>query len=363
VPSRLYRNDGAAAHGGESAGREGLPRFVDVTEATGASDAGGRLLGVLFEDLDGDGRPDLYLANDMTRNVLLLNRAGEDGAVRFVDSTLRAGVGLSDRGIPEAGMGVDAGDLDGDGHPELVVTNFELETNTLYRGLGRARWVDESDSSGLGAASLRPLGFGAHLLDLDLDGDLDLFVANGHVDDRVAEYDERSSHAQADQVFETRVVKGRPKLRDVSATALSGIEPGVGRGSAWLDLEGDGDLDLVVNDNGGPARLYENRSEREGRGWLAVWLQQPGPNPAAVGALVELRAKGLPVQRRRIRTACSLLSASPPRAHFGLGPAARAKVSVTWPDGTVQDVGVLAGGAVHLVRRPSEPPAEREEAQ
>ena len=343
VPSRLYRNAGLGA--------DGVPRFIDVTDEAGASDAGGRLLGVLFEDLDDDGRPDLYLANDMTRNVLLLNRLTPEQGLRFVDATLRAGVGLSDRGVPEAGMGVDAGDVDGDGHPELVVTNFELETNTLYRGLGGGRWVDESASSGLGAASLRPLGFGTHLLDLDLDGDLDLFVANGHVDDRVASYDERSSHAQADQVFETRLEKGRPKLRDLSSTALAGGPPGVGRGTAWLDLEGDGDLDLVVNDNGGPARLYENRGERAGRRWLAVRLEQPGPNPAAIGALVELTAKGLPVQRRRIRTACSLLSASPPRAHFGLGPAKGARVRVTWPDGTVQDVGTLSAGAVHLVRR------------
>ena len=338
LPSRLYRNDGV--------GVDGVPRYRDVTAEAGVSDAGGRLLGVLFEDLDDDGRPDLYLANDMTRNVLLLNRRSG-----FIDATLRGGVGYSDRGVPEAGMGVDAGDLDGDGHPELVVTNFQFEANTLYRGLGGARWSDVAASSGLGAASFLPLGFGTQLLDLDLDGDLDLFVANGHVDDRVGEYDEQAAHAQGDQVFETRVVNGRPKLRDVSSVALDGVTPRVGRGSAWLDLEGDGDLDLVVNDNGGPALLYENRSERRGRHWLALRLSQPGSNADAIGALVELRADGLPVQRRRVRSACSLLSASPLRVHFGLGEAETASVRVIWPDARVQDLGSLAAGRVHLVRR------------
>jgi len=338
LPSRLYRNDGV--------GEDGVPRYTDVTAEAGVSDAGGRLLGVLFEDLDADGRPDLYLANDMTRNVLLLNR--ESG---FVDATLRGGVGYSDRGIPEAGMGVDAGDLDGDGHFELIVTNFQLEVNTLYRGLGGARWSDVARSSGLGSASFLPLGFGTHLIDLDLDGDLDLFVANGHVDDRVSEYDEQARHAQADLVFETRMMEGRPRLRDVSAVALAGVVPRVGRGSAWLDLEGDGDLDLIVNDNGGPALLYENRSERRGRQWLALRLSQFGANPAAIGALVELRASGLPVQRRRVRTACSLLSSSPARVHFGLGKAESAEVRVVWPDGTIQDLGLLPAGRLHLIRR------------
>jgi hypothetical protein len=342
LPSRLYRNDGP--------GEGSVPRFVDVTAALGVSDAQGRTLGVLFEDLDDDGRPDLYLANDMTRNVLLLNR--ESG---FVDATLRSGVGYSDRGIPEAGMGVDAGDLNGDGHLELIVTNFQLETNTLYQGLGGGRWSDRSRSSGLGAASFLPLGFGAQFADLDLDGDLDLFVANGHVDDRIAEYDEQAKHAQPDQVFETRLVAGRvdarPKLRDVSASALAGVTPGVGRGSAWLDIEGDGDLDLIVNDNGGPALLYENRSPAAGRSWIGIRLEQPGANRAAIGALVELHAEGLPVQRRRVRTASSLLSASPSRAQFGLGPATKAAVRVTWPDGTVQDGGNLAAGRVHVIRR------------
>lgn len=338
LPSRLYRNEGL--------GEDGVPRFVDVTEPAGVSDGGGRTLGVLFEDLNEDGRPDLYLANDMTRNVLLLNRGAS-----FVDATLRSGVGYSNRGIPEAGMGVDAGDLDGDGHPELVVTNFQLETNTLYRALGEGRWSDVSRSSGLGAASFLPLGFGTHFLDLDLDGDLDLFVANGHVDDQVSDYDPQSRHAQADQVFETRTVGGRIRLHELSSSALAGVEPGVGRGSAWLDLEGDGDLDLVVNNNGGAATLYENRSERAGRRSIGVRLQQAGANPAALGALVEVRVPGLPVQRRRIRTASSLLSASPPRAHFGLGTAAEARVRVIWPDGVVQDAGRLPAGRLHLIRR------------
>jgi hypothetical protein len=346
LPSRLLRNDGPAG--------DGVPRFTDVTRALGASDAGGRLLGVLFEDLDEDGRPDLYLANDMSRNVLLIQRGG-----RFVDATALAGVGLSDRGLPEAGMGVDAGDLNGDGLLDLVVTNFEWESNTLYRGLGGARWVDESRSSGLGAATFLPLGFGVHLIDLDLDGDLDLFVANGHVDDRVSLRDERAAHAQSDQVFENPGPSRRLRLHDVSKSALAGAPLRVGRGSAWLDLEGDGDLDLVVNDNGGPPLLYENRTPRAGRSWLAVRLEQPGPNRSALGALVEARAEGLPVQRRRVRTACSLLSASPPRAHFGLGAARTASVSVTWPDGLVQDLGSLAAGRVHLVRR-APPPEERE---
>lgn len=342
LPNRLYRNDGVDA--------AGIPRFADVTAASGAADAQGKALGLLFEDLSGDGRADLFVANDTTRSTYL----EATGALAFEDRSLKAGLGLSAIGRPQASMGIDAGDLDGDGRDEVAVTNFQGETNTIWslRGGGPAR--DVTDSSGMGAASLPMLGFGMNFADLDLDGDLDVIVANGHVDDRIAEHDPRSTFAQRVQVLENAGAPGALRLIDRPAAIVA--REVVGRGTALLDLEGDGDLDVVVNALGGEPLLLENRAPA--RSWIQVELRQPGANPRAIGARVEVVAGGR-TQARRIRTASSYLSSSPPRASFGLGDATTARVRVTWPDGFVQDAGDLAARQRHVVTRPTPTEAAR----
>ncbi|MEM7249401.1 MAG: CRTAC1 family protein [Acidobacteriota bacterium] len=346
APNRLYRNDGP--------GEDGLPRFVDVTATAGVEDASGKSLGVLFEDLDDDGRADLFVANDTERNSLFLNR----GEGRFLDRTLRAGVGFSAEGKTEAGMGLEAGDFNGDGVVDLVVTNFQGETNTFYRGMNGGRWIDDSQSSGVWRATMPLLGFGVTAVDLELDGDLDLYFANGHVLHDISRYDETARFAQPDQVLVNRGHGRRSRFDDRSSTALRAPER-VGRGSAWLDIEGDGDLDLVVNNCGGRAFLLENRSARAGRHWLGVRLSGPAPNTSGLGArvVIETGPAEAPLrQERRIRTAASYLSASPARAQFGLGTASSARITVHWPDGVVQDVGELPAGAIHVVRRPEPTP-------
>jgi len=335
IPNRLYRNDGVGSAG---------PRFVDITSTSGAADPRGKSLGVLFQDLNGDARPDLFVANDTTRRTLLINL----GAGVFEDRTLRAGVGLSSRGLPEASMGLDSGDLDGDGLDDLVVTNFQGETNTIYRGLGAGRWADVTDSSGEGAPSLPMLAFGTHFADFDLDGDLDLLVVNGHVDDQVQLYDKTTSFEQRDQLFENVSSPGR--VRFVERVDAIAAPLRAGRGSAVLDADGDGDIDVLVNELGAPATLLINRTPRNGRHWIEVELAGgPAGNPRAVGALVEIEAGGR-AQQRRIRCASSYLSSSPARASFGLGSATRARVRITWPDGTRQDAGALEADRRHVLR-------------
>lgn len=337
LPNRLHRNDGIGA--------DGIPRFTDITESSGTADANGKALGVLFEDLSGDGLPDLFVANDTTRSTFLVAL----GRGRFEDASLRRGLGLSAIGRPQASMGVDAGDLDGDGQDELAITNFQSETNTVWslRKAGSAR--DVTDSSGMGASSLQMLGFGIQFVDLDLDGDLDVVVVNGHVDDRVAEYDPQGEFAQRVQVLENLSRPGTVRL--VERKDVVSAPKTVGRGFAWLDLEGDGDLDLVVNALGGMPLLLENRAPADS--WIQVELRQDGPNTRAIGAVV--RAEGpAGIAERRIRTASSYLSSSPPRAAFGLGkmPSGQSvAVRVTWPDGQVQDVGHMLINTRHVLRR------------
>lgn len=343
IRGRLWRNEGVGA--------DGVPRFVDVTEEVGAVEPVGKTLGVLFEDLTGDGWPDLYVANDTERNTLLVN-VGSDEGRRFRDRTLIAGVGYSAVGLAEAGMGVDAADLDGrlSASPDLVVTNFHLETNTLYAARGPARYADVSDASGLGDASLRRLAFGVNAADFDLDGDVDLFVANGHVEPRVAEFDTSTSHAQADQILLNVTEGDGPRFEEATDAIEAAIV--VSRASSLLDFDEDGDLDVLVSANAGPAQLLENRTPRQGRHWIAVRLAGPAPNTRGVGARVALRAAGRE-QVRRARTASSFLATSSATLHFGLGPAEAADIVVHWPDGATSRHPALAADTVHRLQHPA----------
>lgn len=226
--------------------------FEDATERAGVADSFGKGLGVIAIDVEGDGDLDLYVANDSTENRLWVNRG--DGT--FEDGTLLSGTGVDGRGLTEAGMGVASGDVDGDGDFELFVTNFDDESNTLYSNLGDAMFEDVTIQSGLEAPSRLPVGFGCVLEDFDLDGDLDLAVANGHIIDNIALYHDGKTHAQRAQLFQN-VGGGRfAELRDL-AGAL-GAEPFVGRGLYAGDLDGDGDADLVLTQCGGRLRVFRN---------------------------------------------------------------------------------------------------------
>ena len=311
VPDRLYRNDGG--------------RFVDVSGAAGLGAAFGNGLGVAASDFDNDGMPDLYVANDGTPNQLWINRG--DGS--FENTAMLAGAAVNADGRAEAGMGIAVADFDADGDDDLLLTHNTLETNTLYLNNGSGLFLDATNRFGLGSHSMPFTGFGLAWEDFDHDGDLDAFIANGAVTVMEALRGEPHPFRQDDQYF-----RGRPDGFDpVAGTHVWGaLEPLVGRGLATGDLDLDGDLDVVVSNNNGLARLYLNRTD--GNRWIRIKLYAPGGNPNGIGARVRLRfADGTSAWRRMHRDG-SYLSSNEAAVHFGLGDAAEiGAVEVRWPDG------------------------------
>ena len=325
APDLLYRNEG-----------NGL--FTDVSFEAGVADSSGKGLGVVSLDYDGDGDTDLYVVNDTTPNFLYRNVGG-----RFENVGVEAGVAFNAQGRTQAGMGVDVGDVDGDGRSDIFVTNFSYETNAIYQSMAGGFFSEVSALTGIAGASLLPLGFGTHFFDYDNDGDLDLFVANGHIFPNVKAFSRAESYLQADQIF--RNADGRFEVVN------AGVEtPGVSRGSAIGDLDGDGDLDLVVLHSGQRARVFRNEFENSGH-WIIVKLVGGGmqgeehgfSNRDGIGAVVHVSAGGK-IQVREVRSQSSYLSASDLRLHFGLGNARRVdRIEVRWVSGRVQvleDVGV-----------------------
>ena len=328
----------------ENRGAEG---FVDGTAAAGLAGADGRGLGVLFTDLDGDRAPDLYVANDLTLNLLYRNRG--DGT--FEDLSLLSGAAVNAEGKPEAGMGLAAADVDGDLDPDLAVTNFDVETNTLYRNEGAMFFLDVSAESGFGVPSFNRLGFGLVVADLDGDGTPDAYVGNGHIFEDPAR--EHVEYEQPDQLLRGL---GEGRFVEVPCAGLEDLA-GVTRGVAAADPDEDGDLDLGVQANGGRFQLLANRTE--GGPWVGVRLRGPsGGNTAGVGARVEL-AFG---ERRRVSwilAGDSYQSSSDPRALFRWrGEAAPTAVEITWPweGGRLRLLNPPPGRYLHL---PSPAPAER----
>ncbi|MCZ6779574.1 MAG: CRTAC1 family protein, partial [Acidobacteria bacterium] len=334
VTDLLYRNDGG--------------HFTDVTRAAGVFNPGGNGLGVVWGDYDNDGDPDLYIANDKTANFLYRNNG--DGT--FAEVALLSGVGYGVNGQAQASMGVDFGDYDGDGDLDLVVTNFDVENNNLYRNNGNGTFSDVALSTGVGDYSYLVVGFGAEFLDYDNDADLDLIVVNGHIIDNIELYRDILTYEQRNLYLEN---DGKGKFTDRTAVLGSDLQPErVSRGLAVADYDHDGDLDLLVSRCNQEASLYRNERGNE-RTWLVLDLRSPGPNRFAVGARVEVRSGGK-LQIEEVRTGTSYLSQSDLRLHFGLNGLPQAdSVRVRWPSGRVQDLGRLEAGHAHLVEEPSTP--------
>ena len=325
-PDHLFRNDGG--------------RFVDISAESGiaAIDRDGRGLGVVAADVDDDGRVDLFVANDTTANYLLMNRGG----LRFADEGAPSGVACNAEGAFQAGMGVAAGDLDGDGRLDLAVTNFYGESTTCYRNLGGGTFADATASIGLGSSSRYLLGFGIAFLDADDDGRLDLATANGHVNDDRPKY----PYAMPAQLL---LGVGGGRLKDASARAgPSWTIPRIGRGLAVADLDDDGKLDLLIVGQGGPLAYLHNQSEA-GRS-LTLRLEGTASNRDAVGARVVATVGGRKLLAYRAGGG-SFQSASDGRVHIGLGPAPRVDdLEVRWPSGRVDRFRDLAAGSgLHLV--------------
>jgi enediyne biosynthesis protein E4 len=298
LPCHLYRNRGDGT-------------FENVTAAAGLGTAVGPGLGVVFGDLDDDGWQDIYVANDTKPNGLYHNK----GNGTFEDLSLLSGTAYGDKGRPEAGMGVDMGDYDGDGRLDIAVTNFELETYALYKNLGGIAFVDSRSAARIAEPTLMSLGFGVAFADFDNDGDLDLVFANGHINDNAAEFTPGSRYRQRNQVFEN---VGGGRFQEDKATGMDGVR--VHRGLAVGDLDGDGDLDVAVVTSNEPAEVYENVGQTAGvRGsWLQVDFDAPAGNQFGIGARLELEAGGKR-QIRDVKTASSYLSQNALAVHFGLG--------------------------------------------
>ena len=311
--SVLYRNNGDGT-------------FSDVTRASGVYRTDGKGLGVVFGDYDDDGRADFFVANDLVPNFLYHN----EGRGLFREVALSAGVAVASDGRARAGMGTDFADYDGDGRLDLVVTNFEMETHNLYKNLGGGLFADATLSSGMAAATLRFLGFGAVFLDYDNDGSLDLAIANGHVLDNTSHFQSASRYAQRKLLLRN---DGRGRFADVAMGAGTGFAlERVSRSLVAGDIDNDGDLDLLVTNNGQAANLLRNEGGNRGN---AVLVQLAGreSNRDGIGARIRATVGGRS-QVREIKAGSSYLGQNDRRAHFGVGAAREIeRLEVRWPSG------------------------------
>ena len=322
-PDFLYRNQGDGT-------------FEDVSTAAGVSDRERSYgLGVTWSDIDDDGDQDLFVANDRGSNYLYLN----DGKGRFEENALLTGVAVGWNGQAQACMGVDIVDFDLDGRFDLVVTNFSREFNAVYQNLGGGFFSDVSQRSGLGLPSLPFVAWGTRFFDVDSDGDLDLFVANGHTYPQVDDSESEEHYAQPNQLF---LNLGGGKFKELAAggTGLDLVQ--CSRGVAVGDFDNDGDVDVLVNNLDDTPAILRNDTRTAGH-WLNVKLVGNAPNQLAIGALVTA-VVGKHQLLQEIRSGGSYLSQSDLRLHFGLGQANRVdRLVIRWPDGQEQILEDLPG--------------------
>jgi enediyne biosynthesis protein E4 len=329
-PHSLYRNN-----------RDGS--FRDVTSEAGLSDVGGGAhgLGVIALDADNDGWPDLYVANDSTPNLLWRNL----GNGRFGNVAAESGAAFSVDGMEQASMGVEAGDLLNRGVMDVYVTNFSGETNELYRNNGAAGFEDITWEANLGAPTLPALGWSTHMLDLDLDGWLDVIAVNGHVYPEADLPETGTSYRQRLLAF--RNLRNR-KFEDVSDSLGPAFHSRyAGRGAAVGDYDNDGDLDILINNIDGPPALLRNSGEPQ-RNWIAVQLR----GRMILGARIYLRT-GEVTQMREITSQSGYLSTSSDRAHFGVpaeGPVD--EIRIVWPDRRTQTLREVAPRRVVTINEP-----------
>jgi enediyne biosynthesis protein E4 len=310
--------------------------FEDVTSTSGIFDTSSKSLGVAMLDFDQDGWPDLLIANDTQPNKLYRNlRNG-----KFKDVAVEMGLAFSNEGKARAGMGVDCADFDNSGKPGIVITNFDNEMLGLYRSNGKS-FDDVAMPAGLGPASRNTLGFGCVFFDADLDGLLDLAVANGHIDDTVRNIRGNVGYAQSPQLF---LNQGNAKFMEVAAQLGGGFSQSkVGRGLAVADFDRDGDLDLLLTTNNGPAYLYRN-DQLAGNRSIRLHLIGTKSNRDAIGATVRLYSNGQ-IQSRQIRSGSSYLSQSELSLTFGVGEQDEIeKISVDWPTGKTEEFPKLKSG-------------------
>jgi len=329
VANVLYRNDGKGA-------------FTDVSAETGLNKYLGNGLGVAVGDYDDDGRPDVFVANDSVPNFLFHNEGGR----RFSEIGLLAGVAVARDGKPRAGMGTEFADYNGDGRLDLVVTNHEFETTSLFRNDGGSSFVDTTLDAGISSATLPFVGFGVGFFDFDNDADLDLSIVNGHVIDNTALFRAGSTHAQRKLLFQN--TNGR-RFAEISQQSGSGFaKDGVGRTLIGGDIDNDGDIDLVVTNNGGAAEILRNTGGNA-RNAIEIRVVGTRSNRDGLGARLTITAGGR-TQVREIKSGSSYLGQNDLRAHVGLGEATRVdRIDVRWPAGQTESIRDVAANQIVTV--------------
>ena len=319
VSDVLYRNNGDGT-------------FTNVTREAGVFDPDGKGMGICCGDYDGDGDVDIYVANDRVPNFLYRN----EGDGTFTEVALLSGVAYNEDGREESSMGVDFGDYDNDGDLDIFVPDFQGETFTLYRNEGDGFFVDVSSACGIAAPTLKYVGWGGGFLDYDNDGDLDIFVATGHVLENVQLFDPGTSYPQRNLLFRNTGPEGGYRFVEVSDSSGPGlriVKPS--RGVAFGDYDNDGDVDILVINCNDTATLLRNECGNRNH-WLTLKLVGTKSNRSGIGSRVRLISGDL-VQVREVKAGNSLYSLSDLRVHFGLGRRRGAeRIEIRWPSGTIQ---------------------------
>jgi hypothetical protein len=316
--------------------------FEDATRKAGLYDPTSKSLGVAILDANQDGWPDILVSNDTQPNKLYIN----NGNATFTEKGVSAGIGYSEDGIARAGMGVDAADYDRSGYPSVVITNFSNQMISLYHNERNGLFVDEAPQSEVGHHSLLTLGFGCFFFDYDLDGWLDLYVANGHIEDAIERVQPRVRYAEPPHLFRNL---GNGKFSEVTQSAGAAFAtPRVARGAAYGDINNDGALDLLVATNAGPAVLFRNTGATNHS--LRIKLVGTKSNRDGVGATVRLTA-GSDTQSKMLRSGSSYLSSSELILTFGLGAHTQADaIEIQWPSGQVDQLKSVAADQIITVK-------------
>jgi hypothetical protein len=311
-------------------------KFEDATQKAGLGDPTSKSLGIAVLDYNGDGWPDLVIANDTQPNKLYLNK--KDGT--FEERGVAAGIGFSEDGIARAGMGVDAADYDRSGHTSVMISNFANQMVSLYHNEGNGLFVDEAPQSEVGRATLITLGFGCFFFDYDNDGWQDIFVADGHIEDQIERVQKRVSYAEPPHLFRN---VGAGKFEEVTSQMGSAFAgPKVARGAAYGDIDNDGFLDVLVTTNGGPAYLFHN--EGGANHSLRIRLVGTTSNRDGIGAVVYVTSDQ-DKQWKVVRSGSSYLSQSELVLTFGLGAKPKAdSIEIQWPSGQVDKLRNINAG-------------------